>query len=74
MQALIQETDTQPAQRNYSAVTENKMNTDSIKSYCWYCSHPVYNRRTFCSTKCREALYEDNEYARGRRRILGCHC
>lgn len=41
---------------------------------CWYCSSPVSNRRTFCSTECREALYDDNEYAKSRRMILGCQC
>lgn len=45
-----------------------------IKSHCWYCSRPLYNRRNFCSTECREALYEDNEHARERRLILGCRC
>lgn len=59
---------------------ENKPGMDpqtesaAIKSHCWYCSRPLYNRRTFCNTECREALYEDNERARERRLILGCQC
>lgn len=44
-----------------------------VKS-CWYCSRPISNRRTYCSTVCREAMYEDNEYAKSRRMILGCQC
>lgn len=55
-------------------VTDSKTGQTEVKSHCWYCSRPLYNRRNFCSTECREALYEDNERARERRLILGCRC
>lgn len=44
------------------------------KSHCWYCNKPLYTHRTYCSTECREAMYEDNERAKQRRMIFGCQC
>ncbi|WP_147383909.1 DUF2116 family Zn-ribbon domain-containing protein [Noviherbaspirillum sedimenti] len=45
-----------------------------VKSHCWYCNKPLYIHRNYCSTECREAMYEDNEHARQRRMIFGCQC
>ncbi|TCS34723.1 hypothetical protein EDC30_11255 [Paucimonas lemoignei] len=57
----------------YQPITKSS-EEDRHARACWYCNHPLSNRRTFCSNECRDALYEDNEYARSRRLILGCQC
>lgn len=46
----------------------------TAKSHCWYCNKPLQSHRTYCSTECREAMFEDNERARERRLIFGCQC
>lgn len=46
----------------------------SVKSHCWYCNKPLQSHRNYCSTECREAMFEDNERARERRLIFGCQC
>jgi predicted nucleic acid-binding Zn ribbon protein len=45
-----------------------------VKSHCWYCNKPLQSHRTYCSTECREAIFEDNEHAKERRQIFGCQC
>jgi predicted nucleic acid-binding Zn ribbon protein len=46
----------------------------SEKTHCWYCNKPLSGYRRFCSKECEEAIYEDNDTARKRRLIFGCHC
>jgi predicted nucleic acid-binding Zn ribbon protein len=47
---------------------------NSVKSHCWYCNKALYSFRTYCSTECREAMYDDTERAKERRMIFGCQC
>lgn len=46
----------------------------SVRSTCWYCSKPVSGVRHYCGPECREAMFDDNDFSRQRRRIFGCEC
>ncbi|QAU34059.1 DUF2116 family Zn-ribbon domain-containing protein [Janthinobacterium sp. 17J80-10] len=54
--------------------TQAGKSENTAKSHCWYCNKPLQSHRTYCSTECREAMFEDNERARERRLIFGCQC
>lgn len=58
----------------FSRENESGIRENIAKSHCWYCNKPLHTHRNYCSTECREAMFEDNEQARERRLIFGCQC
>lgn len=58
----------------FSATPEQTNFQKVVKSHCWYCNKPLYGVRHYCGQECREAIFEDNDFAKQRRLIFGCQC